>query len=82
MKHTSYSNARNQLKDCMQHVIRNSEPMTITRFDGDSVVMLSSKDYKAIIETMYVLGREDIIHDIRIAEDVNAKFRTLDLRKL
>lgn len=48
--------AREELKQAMDDVCREHEPIIIVRKRGKPVVLLSLKDYNAFQETMYLLG--------------------------
>jgi antitoxin YefM len=51
----TYSNARTRLAATMKKVCDNHEPVIITRQKGESVVMLSLEDFRALEETAYLL---------------------------
>ena len=51
----SYSAARANLAKTMDRVCNDHEPLIITRNAGQSVVMLSLEDFKALEETAYLL---------------------------
>ncbi|MCW0365441.1 MULTISPECIES: type II toxin-antitoxin system Phd/YefM family antitoxin [Xanthomonas] len=50
----SYSAARSSLASIMDRVIKNHEPVIITRGRKQAVVMLLLEDYKAMEETAYL----------------------------
>lgn len=51
----TYASARANLASIMDSVCEDREPLIITRNGGQSVVMLSLEDYKALEETAYLL---------------------------
>lgn len=51
----TYTAARAALADTMDRVVKDHEPVIITRGGQQSVVMLSLDDYKAMEETAYLL---------------------------
>ncbi|MHB8764089.1 MAG: type II toxin-antitoxin system Phd/YefM family antitoxin [Deferrisomatales bacterium] len=51
----SYTRARNNLAGTMDRVVRDHEPIIITRQKGDAVVLLSLEDFNSWQETAYLL---------------------------
>ena len=56
MNAISYSEARKRLKEYLDHVYENHDPLIITRKNNENVVVLSLDDYNSLIETNYLLG--------------------------
>jgi len=52
------SDIRRNLKDFMDKVVDDNEPLIITRPGGRDVVMLSKEEYDNIIENIHVLGNK------------------------
>jgi antitoxin YefM len=52
------SDIRRNLKDFMDKVVDDNEPLLITRPGGRDVVMLSKESYDNIIENINVLGNK------------------------
>jgi antitoxin YefM len=52
----SYTDTRERLKDVMDRVVENHEPVVISRQKAESVVMVSLADWQAIEETMHLLS--------------------------
>ncbi|HSW58208.1 MAG TPA: type II toxin-antitoxin system Phd/YefM family antitoxin [Dehalococcoidales bacterium] len=52
------SDIRKNLKDYMDKVVDDNEPLIITRPGGRDVVMLSKEEYDNIIENIHVLGNK------------------------
>jgi antitoxin YefM len=50
----SYTEARNNLADCMNKVCADHSPIAITRRGNPPVVMMSQQDYDGLMETMYL----------------------------
>jgi len=71
------SDVRKNLKDFMDKVVDDNEPLIITRPSGREVVMLSKEDYDNIIENIHVLGnkanREWLLLGKKQAESGNLK---------
>ena len=55
MKSISYTSARSNLAKTMEQVCNDHAPIAITRKGARSVVMISMDDYKALVETAYLL---------------------------
>ncbi|MFZ4615402.1 MAG: type II toxin-antitoxin system Phd/YefM family antitoxin [Rectinemataceae bacterium] len=46
---------RETLKESLEEVVANHEPLIVTRPNGQNVVVLSYEDYAAVEETSYLL---------------------------
>lgn len=46
---------REALKDVLEGIVANHEPVIVTRPNGENVVVLSYEDYAAVEETSYLL---------------------------
>lgn len=55
MKTINYSEARAHLARTMEEVCGDHAPVTITRKNNPSVVMMSLEDYESLEETAYLL---------------------------
>jgi antitoxin YefM len=51
-----YSDTRERLKEVMDRVLENHEPVVISRQKAESVVMVSLADWHAIEETLHLLS--------------------------
>lgn len=51
----SYTRLRSELAGWMDRVCEDHAPVTVTRKQSDSVVMISLDDYEALEETSYLL---------------------------
>jgi len=56
MDAVNYTELRNKLKDHMDKVCDDHEPLIITRKGGRNVVMMSLEDYNSYKETEYLLS--------------------------
>ena len=56
MQSVSYTDARDHLKDMMNRVEEEREPVRIVRRSGGSAVLISEADYCGLQETLYLLG--------------------------
>jgi antitoxin YefM len=52
----SYSETRERLKEVMDRVVSDHQPIVISRQKAESVVMVSLADWHAIEETLYLLS--------------------------
>ena len=52
----TYSDTRANLKDVMDRVVGDREPVVVTRKRGEAVVMVSLADWNAMEETMHLLS--------------------------
>lgn len=52
----TYSEFRAKLKDVMDYVCNSRVPMTISRRNGDDVVVMSKDDFDGMEETIYLLS--------------------------
>jgi antitoxin YefM len=52
---TTYSALRSNLKQALDEVCEDHEPLRVERKNGDSVVVVSEVDYNALEETAYLL---------------------------
>ena len=55
MKAITYTAARENLADTMQHVCDDHDPVVITRRRDQAVVMMSLDDFESLEETAYLL---------------------------
>lgn len=56
MQIMNFSEARANLKDAMEMVTTNHEPVAITRSKNETVVMVSLNEYNSWQETLHLLG--------------------------
>jgi antitoxin YefM len=52
----SYTDTRERLKDVMDRVVADRQPVVISRQKAESVVMVSLADWHAIEETLHLLS--------------------------
>lgn len=77
MKAVSYSEARNNLKTYLDYVNDNHDIVTITRQNGENVVLISEDDYNSINETLYLLSSEPTRK--RLMEAMNNKDKSKNI---
>lgn len=69
MEAVAYSNFRQNLSKYMKQVNENAEALIVTTKDvGDTVVVLSKRDYDSIQETLRVLSNNYVMDKIRRGE--------------
>jgi antitoxin YefM len=56
MEITSYSEFRQNMKSFIDNVVKEHQPLFITRKMGEEVVVLSKEDYTGLQETLYLLS--------------------------
>ena len=56
MQAVNYSDARKKLKEYLDHVYENHDPLIITRKNNENVVVISLEDYNSLTETHYLLS--------------------------
>ena len=55
---------RDTLKDCVEKVITQHNPLKVTRQDGDDFIVVSAADWEQEQETLYVLQNSDLMSQI------------------
>jgi antitoxin YefM len=71
----SYSETRERLKEVMDRVVEDHQPVVISRQKSESVVMVSLADWHAIEETLHLLSTP------ANAERLRSSIRELDAGK-
>ena len=69
MRTTNYTDLRNNLKKFLDAVAEDNEPLIVSRPGAESVVVISSADSNAIMETDFVLRRPQLLQSLVAAED-------------
>ena len=64
MLNTSVNQFRNNLKKFVEQVIRNHEPLRVTRRGGADFVVMSADDWEREQETLYVLQNQALMQQI------------------
>ncbi len=69
----SYTETRERLKEVMDRVVADHQPVVISRQKAESVVMVSLADWHAIEETMHLLSSPKNAKRLRASiEELNA----------
>ena len=58
MEAVSYSDLRKNLKDYLDHVYQDHDPIIVTRKNNENVVLISMDEYNSLIETNYLMANE------------------------
>lgn len=73
MKAVTYSEARESLKNILDSVCKDHEPVIVTRRRGENVVLISQEDYESLMETEYLLSSranaEHLMESIKQAKE-------------
>ena len=69
MRTTNYTDLRNNLKNYLDAVANDNEPLIVSRPGVESVVVISLEDYNAIMETEFVLQRPRLMESLVAAEE-------------
>lgn len=64
---------RANLKNSVERVTRNHEPMHITRRNGDDFVVVSAEDWEQEQETLYVLQNSSLLKQIEVSLKTHRK---------
>lgn len=65
MKTANYTELRNNLKDYLDGVLNDSEPLLVHRSGNESVVIISLDEYNSYRETEYIMHSEKMMDIIR-----------------
>lgn len=69
MRTTDYSKLRNNLKNYLDAVINDSEPLIVHCSRNESVVVISLEEYNSIKETEYIMKSPAMMDIIRKGDD-------------
>lgn len=58
MKTLNFTQTRQNLASTFDSVVENSMPVVVTRQNKEPVVIISMKDYKSLLETIYLMQSE------------------------
>lgn len=64
MDTVSVNKFRDTLKDCVEKVIRQHNPLKVTRRNGQDFVVVSAEDWEQEQETLYVLQNSSLMKQI------------------
>ena len=69
MRVANYTEFKNNLKDCLDSVIDNSEPLIVNHYGNNGVVIIPLDEYNAIKETEYIMSSPETMAAIRRSEE-------------
>ena len=64
MEIVSVNKFRDNLKNFVEHVINDHEPLKVTRRSGDDFVVVSAADWEREQETLYILQNKNLMQQI------------------
>ena len=59
MDAVNYTDLRQNLKNHLDRVYRDHDPLIVTRKNKQNIVLVSLEDYNSLIETQYLLSSEN-----------------------
>lgn len=71
MESVSVNKFRDNLKNCVEQVISEHEPLKVTRRSGGNFVVVSSEDWERQQETLYVLQNSELMRQIGESSDTH-----------
>ena len=81
MRVVNYSDLRKSLKDYLDTVYRDRQPLVVTRRNNEHVVMISIDEYQSLVETEYLMSEEanarHLRDSLRAARSGSARHREL-----
>ena len=66
---------REQLKQCVQQVIEQHQPLKVTRRNGEDFIVISAEDWQREQETLYVLQNQSLMHQINESQTTHQQKR-------
>jgi len=64
MESVSVNKFRETLKDCVDKVVNQHDPLKVTRRSGEDFVVVSAEDWAREQETLYILQNTDLMQQI------------------
>ncbi|MEL6553069.1 MAG: type II toxin-antitoxin system Phd/YefM family antitoxin [Cyanobacteria bacterium J06621_11] len=64
MESVSVNKFRETLKDCVDNVVNQHNPLKVTRRNGEDFVVVSAEDWEREQETLYILQNNDLMKQI------------------
>lgn len=68
MRTANFTELRSNLKEYLDQVIINCEPLLVSRPHGESVVVISLEEYNALKETEYIMRQPELMESLLAAE--------------
>ena len=73
MNTVSVNKFRDTLKDCVERVISEHQPIKVTRRNGKDFVVVSAEDWEKEQETLYILQNTSLMQQISKAIESHAQ---------
>ncbi len=64
MDSISVNKFRDNLKDCVERIVKDHVPLKVTRRSGEDFVVISAEDWEREQETLYVLQNNSLMKQI------------------
>lgn len=68
MRSTNFTELRSNLKEYLDQVIADSEPLVVSRPHNESVVVISLEEYNSLKETEYIMRQPEMMESLMAAE--------------
>lgn len=68
MRTANFTELRANLKDFLDQVTTNSEPLLVSRPHNESVVVISLEEYNALKETEFIMRQPELMESLVAAE--------------
>lgn len=68
MRQANFTELRSNLKEFLDQVIADSEPLLVSRPHNESVVVISLEEYNALKETEYIMRQPQLMESLEAAE--------------
>lgn len=77
MREMSVETFRTKLREAVEDVLRDHEPLRVTRRDGESFVVVGAEDWERDRETLYVLQNRPLMRQIAQSAETHEAGRGL-----
>ena len=68
MRSTNFTELRSNLKEYLDQVIADSDPLVVSRPHNESVVVISLEEYNSLKETEYIMRQPEMMESLMAAE--------------
>jgi antitoxin YefM len=75
MDSISVNQFREKLKQCVERVIQEHQPLKVTRRNGENFVVISAEDWEREQETLYVLQNKSLMQQISESQSTHQSNR-------
>lgn len=80
----NYTDLRTNLKGYLDRVIKDSDNIVVNRGGGSAVVIMSMEEYESLMETAYIMSKQDLVEAVRKGEEDirNGNFEIVNVDEL